>query len=97
MVALRDALKLKGKIEQVEGKAKFSKDKSLIETEEHIAAKAKYAELYAATKGTVDKISSQKRFSRQKDDDTDEEVVYYGGYSLPQRGNRRVGGDEGGA
>jgi len=88
LVALRDALKLKGKIEQAEGKAKFSKDNSIVEAEDHVGAKAKYEELDAETKAAVDKIKSKIRFSRSNADDDEE-------YSRPQRNNRR--GNDGGA
>lgn len=87
LVALRDALKLRGKIEQAEGKAKFSKDNSIVEAEDHLGAKAKYEELDAETKAAVDKIKSKIRFTRNNADDDEED-------SRPQRNDRR-GNDRG--
>lgn len=61
LMQLRDAMRLKGKIEQVEGKAKFTRDSSLTETEDFKALKESYAQLEPRLKARVDAISANLR------------------------------------
>ena len=61
---MREALKMKGQLEQAEGRAKFMRDKSYTETEEYVALKAKYLEVEENTRKCVDKIVSALRFKR---------------------------------
>lgn len=56
LVQIREALKLKGTIEQVEGKAKFTKDDSLVKSEEHAERKAAYAKYDANVRAKIDKV-----------------------------------------
>ena len=69
LVSLREALKMKGSMEQAEGRAKFSRDTSYTETEEYAETKAKYQEVDEETRKCVDKILSTLRFRRQQSED----------------------------
>jgi len=56
LVALRDALKLKGTMEQTEGKAKFTRDVTITESEEYLTLKADYEKVEAGVRQKVEKI-----------------------------------------
>jgi len=64
LVSLRDALKIKGAIEQAEGQSKLIKDKSLIESESFLENQGKWNEVEEETKNVVKKIQAALRFAR---------------------------------
>ena len=79
--SVRDALKIKGKLEQAEGKARFLKDKSHIESERYIEMKASFEKLDFETRKAVEAVFRSVKFGKAdlsfagKDgDDEDEEV-----------------------
>lgn len=53
---LRDALKVKGEMEQTEGQSKLTKDKSLVESESFLEMQGKWNEVDEDTKTVVKKI-----------------------------------------
>lgn len=56
LVDLRDALRVKGELEQTEGKAKFTKDDSLLESEKYVSNKEAWSKVDAAVSRRVEKI-----------------------------------------
>lgn len=97
LIALRDALKLKGSVEQTEGKAKFTRDDSILKSEEFASIKTKYSEVDEATRRIVDKIQSSIRFKRASRDDDDAEDFGEGRPRREDRGDRGGRGQRGGA
>ena len=94
LVALRDALRLKGELEQTEGKAKFAKDQNLTETEEYTDMLNKFKEVDATVLKSIDKIKNAMRFARQnREDEADENDDYE---RRPRRDDGRGRGGRGG-
>lgn len=56
LIALRDALKIKGQLQQIEGKAKFTRDSSLTESEDYVALKQSFEQLSEEVRAKVNKI-----------------------------------------
>lgn len=92
LTGLREALKLKGQLEQAEGIAKITKDDSRIKTEEYEMAKVQYEEVDADTKKCVDKIIGAQRSRRNSNKKEEEEK---GGDVDTRRRGGRGGGQRG--
>ena len=83
LVELRDALNLAGKLEQTEGKARFTKDGTVLEDEEYKKLKAEYEALDYQIKKKVDNIKHMSKFGKKlninsfegSDDDDDEDFT----------------------
>ena len=97
LASLRDALKLAGKIEQAEGKARLTGDDSHVEGEEYKAMKEEYGKIeYAITK-KVDSIKHMTKFGTKlnlnnyDDDDefVDKETGGAAGYTRLRPNNNR--------
>ena len=72
-------MRLAGKLEQAEGKAKFTEDKSHIETEEYKQLKEEYEAIDAQIKKKVDSIRHQSKFGTKLNAyDSDEEYEQRG-------------------
>ena len=69
---LRDALKMQGQIEQAEGRARFTKDKSHTESDDFKELKAKFEQVESSTTKQVQKVSHAVRFKRQTSDGDEE-------------------------
>ena len=93
LVALRDALRLKGDLEQTEGRAKFSRDEKLTESEEYLDMLNKFKETDSAVLKSIDKIKNAIRFARQKNEEGDENEDYD---RRPRRDDGRGRGGRGG-
>ena len=109
---LRSALELAGKLEQAEGKARFLKDDSHIQTEEYTKMKEEYEALDYSLKKKIENIKHMSKFGSklrlnsfidEDDDDDDEEdfsTEFDGGaasnYTQLRPSNRGRGGGRGG-
>ena len=81
LIALREALKLAGKIEQTARKSDLLKDKSLVEAEEYLAQKKEFEALEYEVRKAVDKIKHEQLFGTELNvDDAD--------YDADARGTR---------
>jgi len=87
-------LKLKGQLEQAEGRAKLTRDNSHIKTEEYTAAKTKYDEVDDDTKKSVVKILGALQFRRAAAEADEEEKGERRGRG-EGRGGARGGRDDG--
>ena len=96
---LRDALKLRGLKEQIEGKARITKDSTLLQDETFLAAKEKLEnDVTNVLHEKIDKIRRQKEFKKKQSEEAGE--VEFN--DRPTRGRGRgpsdaaAGGYEGG-
>lgn len=95
LVALRDALRVKGELEQIEGQSKFSRDPSLMEGEDFLEKTAKWDSVDQAVKDAVKKIQAAIRFSRQASQDDYAEITNHAGGAQNNRGRQRRDGEGG--
>lgn len=65
IIKLREALKLAGKIERTVRKSELLKDKTLVETEEHLELKKEYETVDYETKKKVEKIKHETMFGTE--------------------------------
>ena len=56
LINLREALRLTGQLEQTEGMAKFTRDKSLTQSEDYVQKRAKFDEIDEQVRAIVSKI-----------------------------------------
>ena len=56
LIKLREALRLKGWLEQTEGKARFTRDTGLTQSEDFMQKKAKYDEIEEQVRSRVVKV-----------------------------------------
>lgn len=92
LVTLRDALRIKGQLQQIEGRSKFTRNKALLEEPAYTDLKNLWDnEVSAETQSTVKKIQALMAFNRQQSND--EVEIVNGEEAANQRPRRR---DDGG-
>lgn len=81
---------MKGQLQQIEGKAKFTRDETLTQSEEYVALKESYEKMPEEVRSKVNRIQTSASFRRSREEAEDVDVNDEDGRRQARRG-RDVG------